>query len=154
MQKTENMEEEKDLTVKSDFFSMMLGIKITDASKGYARGELVVEKKHMNPIGTVHGGCLYAMADTVGGYAAASCGMPSPTLSGNMYFLRPTIGVKKLICEARVVKNGKRIRVVELVIRSDKGDEIAHSIFEYMDVQRQLAPEESRSELNKVYSHE
>ena len=72
-----------------------------------------MDDRHLNPLGTVHGGCLYTLADTVAGFAAASCGFEGPTLSGNMYFLRPTMGVKKLTCESRVVKNGKRIRVVE-----------------------------------------
>ena len=61
-----------------------------------------------------------------------------PTLSGNMYFLRPTMGVKKLTCESRVVKNGKRIRVVEATIYGDNGQEIARSLLEYMDMQREM----------------
>ncbi len=65
------------------------------------------------------------LADTVAGFAAASCGFEGPTLSGNMYFLRPTMGVKKLTCESRVVKNGKRIRVVEATIYGDNGQEIS-----------------------------
>ena len=55
-----------------------------------------MDDRHLNPLGTVHGGCLYTLADTVAGFAAASCGFEGPTLSGNMYFLRPTMGVKKL----------------------------------------------------------
>ena len=96
------------------------------------------DDRHLNPLGTVHGGCLYTLADTVAGFAAASCGFEGPTLSGNMYFLRPTMGVKKLTCESRVVKNGKRIRVVEATIYGDNGQEISRSLLEYMDMQREM----------------
>lgn len=125
-------------TKGKDKFVEMIGMEITDADLGYCKGELKVEDRHKNPLGTVHGGCLYTMADTVGGLAAASLGMGGPTLSGNMYFLRPALNVEKLVCEARVIKNGKRIRVVEVNIYGDNGEEIARTLFEYMDPQRNL----------------
>ena len=53
-------------------------------------------------------------------------------------FLRPTMGVKKLTCESRVVKNGKRIRVVEATIYGDNGQEISRGLLEYMDMQRKM----------------
>lgn len=126
-----------------DIFGRDAGIEITDGDIGYCRGEICVEERHLNPLGTVHGGCLYTLADTVSGFAAGSCGSTAgPTLSGNMYFLRPTMGVNKLICEARVIKNGKRIRVVEATIYGDNGVEIARSVMEYMDMQKNLIKEE------------
>ncbi len=125
-------------TNESDPFGNDAGIEITDGDIGYCKGEIVIEDRHMNPLGTVHGGCLYTLADTVSGFAAGSCGSGGPTMSGNMYFLRPTMGVSKLICEARVIKNGKRIRVVEATIYGDNGAEIARSIMEYMDLQKNL----------------
>lgn len=84
---------------RSDKFIELIGIKIIEADEGYCKAELEVDDRHLNPLGTVHGGCLYTLADTVAGFAAASCGFEGPTLSGNMYFLRPTMGVKKLTCE-------------------------------------------------------
>jgi acyl-CoA thioesterase len=48
------------------------------------------------------------------------------------------MGVKKLTCESRVVKNGKRIRVVEATIYGDNGQEISRSLLEYMDMQREM----------------
>ena len=113
---------------RNDKFIELMGIRIVEVDEGYCKGELEVTDQHMNPLGTVHGGCLYTLADTVAGFAAASCGFEGPTLSGNMYFLRPTI----------VVKNGKRIRVVEATIYGDNGQEISRSLLEYMDMQREM----------------
>ena len=123
---------------RNDKFIELIGIRIVELDEGYCKGELEVTDQHMNPLGTVHGGCLYTLADTVAGFAAASCGFEGPTLSGNMYFLRPTMGVKKLTCESRVVKNGKSIRVVEATIYGDNGQEISRSLLEYMDMQREM----------------
>ena len=123
---------------RSDKFIELIGIKIIEADEGYCKAELEVDDRHLNPLGTVHGGCLYTLADTVAGFAAASCGFEGQTLSGNMYFLRPTMVVKKLTCESRVVKNGKRIRVVEATIYGDNGQEISRSLLEYMDMQRKM----------------
>ena len=123
---------------RNDKFIELIGIRIVELDEGYCKGELEVTDQHMNPLGTVHGGCLYTLADTVAGFAAASCGFEGPTLSGNMYFLRQTMGVKKLTCESRVVKNGKRIRVVEATIYGDNGQEISRSLLEYMDMQREM----------------
>ena len=80
---------------RSDKFIELIGIKIIELNEAIARQNLKWTYRHLNPLGTVHGGCLYTLADTVAGFAAASCGFEGPTLSGNMYFLRPTMGVKK-----------------------------------------------------------
>ena len=126
-----------------DTFGKDAGIEITDGDIGYCKGEITLDERHLNPLGTVHGGCLYTLADTMSGFAAGSYGSGGgPTMSGNMYFLRPTMGVKKLICEARVIKNGRRIRVVEATIYVDNGEEIARSVMEYMDLQKNLIKEE------------
>ncbi|MGN0203224.1 MAG: PaaI family thioesterase [Coprococcus sp.] len=139
----EVMKRYRQVAEKKDKFIRNIGIEITDGDFGYCRGEMKVEEHHKNPLGTVHGGCLYTLADTLGGFAAATYGFGGPTLSGNMYFMRPTLGVEKLICEARVIKNGKRIRVVEAIIYGDKGEEIARCMLEYMDLQKNIIKDET-----------
>ncbi len=138
MDKKELMKRIGKRVTDNDKFVELVGLTLVDIDEGYCKGELVIENKHTNPLGTIHGGCLYTLADTVGGFAASSMGMPSPTLSGNMYFLRPAMGMKKLTCEAHVIKNGKRVRVVDTVIYGDNGEEVARCLLEYMDVQKNL----------------
>lgn len=147
---TENENKEKMQYLKNvedteDRFGQLVGLKITKLEDGYCEGELVLEEKHLNPLHTVHGGCLYTLADTVGGMAASACSvkddgsrMPGPTISGNMYFMRPTMGAKKLICKGTVIKDGKRVRVAETNIYSDNGKLVAKCILEYMVSQKDL----------------
>lgn len=141
MNKKELLMRARERAERNDKFIELLGIRIVDIDEGYCKGEMLIESKHLNPLGTVHGGCLYTIADTVGGFAAATLGMAGPTLSGNMYFLRPTMGIKHLTCEGRVIKNGKRIRVAETIIYGDEGTEVARCTLEYMDVQKNIVKE-------------
>ena len=55
-------------------FANYIGLHITQLGEGSARAEMPVTKDHLNPIGSVHGGCLATMADVVGGAAASSYG--------------------------------------------------------------------------------
>lgn len=54
---------------RNDKFIELMGIRIVEVDEGYCKGELEVTDQHMNPLGTVHGGCLYTLADTVAGFA-------------------------------------------------------------------------------------
>ena len=47
----------------SPYFSL-LGIKITELASRTATVELEVEKKHLNPFGSVHGGVYASLIDT------------------------------------------------------------------------------------------
>jgi len=128
----------------SDLFRNLIGLEILEADIGYCKGRLVIERHHMNPLGTVHGGCLYTIADTIGGVASATVGNPGPTISGDMYFMHTTGEAKELICEGRVIKNGTKIRVVESVITDENGVMMAKCILQYMDLQKNVLVNEAR----------
>jgi acyl-CoA thioesterase len=64
-------------------------IRLTKAYRGIGEGELTVTAGSLNPQKHVHGGCLYSLADTVCGAAAASNGYLCVTLSSSINFLRP-----------------------------------------------------------------
>lgn len=113
-------------------FSHMLGVDTQEVREGYARGVLPVTEICMNINRSVHGGCLYTLADTMGGAAACSVhGFRVATLSGNIEYLRPAMDTKELTCIAEVVKAGKRINVCETKIYDDKGTLLVIGLFEY-----------------------
>ena len=72
-------------------FARHSGITITDMKNGYAKGEMEITEFHKNPIDSVHGGCLYTLADATGGAAAASHGKMLTTLNSSFEFLKPAI---------------------------------------------------------------
>ncbi len=119
-------------------FTHEMGIQTEEMREGYARVKLPVEKKHMNFLGSVHGGCLFSMADTVAGAASASYGNYSTTVDASIHYLAPAIDVRELIGEAKVIKHGKRISVYQVEIRSEKGKLLAMGEFTYYDMGKKI----------------
>ncbi len=117
--------------IRNTGFIKNVGFETTEIQEGYARGEIVLEEKHGNPIGSVHGGLIFTIADTVGGAAATSYGQFVTTVSGNINFLRPAMNCKKLIGESREIKRGKKMCVYDVMIRDETGREIALATMTY-----------------------
>ena len=90
-------------------FAKLLGIELTELSDGYAKATMKVTKDFLNPIGSLHGGCLYTIADIVGGAAASSYGIHVTTIDGNFHYLRAGINTKELSATATEIKKGKKI---------------------------------------------
>lgn len=117
-------------------FNSFNGITVTSvgggADSGQAQGELEVNENSLNPHGTVHGGCLYTLADTVAGSAvAASCGRPCVTVSGTLEFLRPATG-PRIHCTARPKKLGGTICTMQVELSDIHGKLVATGTFIFM----------------------
>lgn len=111
-------------------FSYENGIFVTLARPGYAEGTLEVRPTSSNPHGTVHGGCLYTLADTVAGTAACAHGASCVTVSGTMEFLRPATG-PAIHCVATPKKQGQTLSVMQVVLTNDAGKEVATGTFTF-----------------------
>jgi len=101
---------------------------------GYAKGEISIADHHMNIIRSVHGGCTFSLADTVAGSAAVSHGELVTTVSANINYLSPAIGVKKLVAEAVEIKYGKNVSVYDVSISDENGKLIAKGTFSYYNL--------------------
>ena len=115
-------------------FAAFLGIVTTEISFGAAKGEMEVREEFVNPIHSVHGGCLFSLADTIGGAAAASHGMRMTTASGDFHYLSPAMGTKMLYAAAKVIKDGKKICVCDVEISDDSGKLVAKGVFSYFNL--------------------
>lgn len=119
------MDFEKLKELRNVGFNKAVGVVTTELSEGYAKAEIEIGPQHINPIGSVHGGVLFTIADITAGAAATSRGRYMTTMSSNMNFLRPAINCKKLYGETREIKLGKQVCVYEVTITDDAGREIA-----------------------------
>lgn len=108
-----------------------IGVEITDVKKGWARGEILVKNHHLNPVGAVHGGILFTLADTVGGVAAWSHGEVVTTANGSIQFLNAALNPRKIIAEATELKAGKNLLTYDIKIHDDSGKLICHTTQEY-----------------------
>jgi len=102
-------------------FNVYNGIIVKEVGDGYALIEGEIGPNSTNPWGTAHGGFIYSLCDVAAGIAAANPKRrPCLTLSGSLYYLRPSEGTY-LRAEGRVIKDGRTISLVETNVYSDKG---------------------------------
>jgi len=116
-------------------FLRLVGINITEMKYGYAVGEIILQEHHQNLIGSVHGGCIFSLADSVSGAAAMSYGNPATTLSSDFHFLSPAITCTKLTATASEIKRGKTINVFDVEVRDEKETLLARGTFSYFNLE-------------------
>lgn len=112
-------------------FAKWIGIEILEVEEGYARGRIRVESHHLNLFDGMHGGCSYALADTLAGIAASTYGNYVTTIDGKMNYLLPMKDTEYVNCEAKVVRQGGRIGVYETKFTNDSGEVMGTAEFTY-----------------------
>ncbi|MBP3459304.1 MAG: PaaI family thioesterase [Lachnospiraceae bacterium] len=103
----------------------------TELGKGRAKAEVAVDEDLLNPMGSVHGGCLFSVCDTVGGTAAMTHGAAVTTTMGTISYLNPAIGCGRLYAEAVELKAGKTLFRYDVFIRDENGKLICKADMEY-----------------------
>ena len=89
-------------------FTIANGFKIVELTKEKAVIEYEVKESGLNPYNIVHGGMLYALADTTAGVLSCMSGRPSLTTSANINYLKAA-NCKKVIAKASALKVGNKI---------------------------------------------
>ena len=119
----------------------LLGLKITNSGSGRAMVEFEADARHANPMGTLHGGVLCDLADAAMGVAYLSTlarGETLTTIELKINFLRP-VWNGKLRAEARIVRAGKVVGLVECDIFDERQRLVARASSTCMTLRGQLA---------------
>lgn len=103
-------------------------IEIIEAEPDRAVAELTVCGDNLNPVGTLHGGAYFTMADCVSGTAARSNGMKYVTLNSSFEFIR---SIKKgtIRATARVRRRGRTICLTAVEVTDQEGRLLAEGKF-------------------------
>jgi uncharacterized protein (TIGR00369 family) len=107
-----------------------IGMRLASFQHGEAVVELDADATHANPMGTVQGGMLAAMADAAMGWAYMTTlgeGESYTTLEIKVNFLRP-VRAGRLEARARVRNAGRTIGLVECEVLADGGKVAAYSV--------------------------
>ena len=118
-----------------------IGMRIVDIDVDRAAFEMDAERRHSNPMGTMHGGVLCDLADGAMGMAWSSAlveGETFTTLELKINFLKPVWNAK-LRAEARVIRRGKTVGLVDCQVRDEKGDLVAHATSTLMTLRGEQA---------------
>jgi len=111
----------------------LLNMKIEEVEAGYARLSMNLDEKHLQFLGTVHGGAIGSLADSAAAWATvASAGLEivPVTVEMKINFLAP-VESGRLIAEARIVHKGKTISLSDVEVKDDKGRLVAKSLVTY-----------------------
>jgi acyl-CoA thioesterase len=101
------------------------GIVIEEAREGYSRLSMMVRADMLNGHRTVHGGMIFALADTAFAYACNSRNVSTVAQQASISFLAPAKEGAKLIAEAREEAVAGRSGVYSVTVRSAEGENIA-----------------------------
>ncbi len=112
---------------QSPYFAL-LSMELKDFDMGRSLLEIIVEEKHLQPFGVVHGGVFSSIIDAAAFWAVypeveESSGMTSVDLKLN--YLAPASG-GKLIASGRRIKLGKTLGLGAAEVRDEEGRILAH----------------------------
>jgi len=116
----------------SPYFKL-LNMRIQEVTEGYARLTMNIEQKHLQILGTVHGGATASLVDTAA-FWAALCSTDLKdlpiTVEMKINFLAP-VKSGQLIAEARSIHKGFKLSVSDVEVKDDEGKLVAKSLVTY-----------------------
>lgn len=104
---------------KKDRYAAFLGIEKLPPGQALARARLSIADHHRNGFGTVHGGAIFSLADTVFGQAANQGEQLGVALEVSISYLRPGLS-GALTAEAREISRNRRVGLYEIRVADDQ----------------------------------
>ncbi|MEP5611462.1 MAG: PaaI family thioesterase [Cyclobacteriaceae bacterium] len=109
-------------------FMQHIGAKLTDIKEGYVQIEVEYNDRLLQQHGFYHGGVVATLADNAGGFAGNTLMSENEqplSIEFKINLLNPAKG-EKLVAKARVLKNGRRIKVCEVNVYGVQDGEEKH----------------------------
>jgi uncharacterized protein (TIGR00369 family) len=133
-------------TVPKSSIESLLGVERVGIEDGKATLNLMVSKKHHNPMGTLHGGVLCDLADLAMGFALVSKldeGELFTTIELKQNFLKP-IWEGLLRAEGEVIKRGKKTALLACRVYDEKGSLVSYTTSTCMIIEGELGSNRDR----------
>ncbi|WP_409967042.1 PaaI family thioesterase [Bengtsoniella intestinalis] len=118
------------LAARNNPFATYNHISAVEIGEEYAVTQLEIYPESLNPLGVVHGGCLYTLADNACGMAVHGDGRRHVTQNGNLHFVSNQ-GEGVLRATAKVVRRGKTTSLIRVEITGDNQRLIAVGDFSF-----------------------
>ena len=111
--------------VEQDAFARHLGVEMLEYGDGRATARLVVQPKHLNSAGTLHGGAIFSLADAAFSAAANSHGVLALSIDASISYFQAVTG-GALTAEAHEVARNPKLATYLIDVRDEAGALIAH----------------------------
>lgn len=118
----------------SNHFPRSLGIELDSIEPGRARLSLEVKQRHLQLAGVMHGGAIATLIDTAVAFAIVGASKPGArftTIEMKVNYLS-AIREGRVIAEARLIRDGRRIVVAECDLFDSTGRLAAKGLLTYM----------------------
>lgn len=119
------VEKVREYMFKNDRLFSLLGARIMEMDKGYAKVELTVKEEHLNAAGVCHGGVIFSLADLAFALASNSHGKLALAIEVSITFMRSVSAGERIVAEAREVNLGKRTATYLMEVRNSENSLIA-----------------------------
>ena len=110
--------------------AMLINMRLDAFAPGEATVVLDADARHANPMGTVQGGILAAMADAAMGWAYMTTlgeGESYTTLEAKVNFLRP-VRAGRLTARGRVKNAGRTVGLIECDVTGEDGKLVCSAV--------------------------
>ena len=111
--------------LKTDAFSIWLGIQIIEIKEGYSKIRLIVRPEMLNGLGIVHGGIAFSLADSAFAFACNNRNNLSVALDTSINFIKAVHIGDTLIAEAVEMHNGKSTGLYHIIITNQHQQKVA-----------------------------
>lgn len=115
--------------LENNAFAQICGIKVAEMRYDYVKMTAEVRPELLNPLGRVHGGMLYTLADCCSGLTARTDGRKYVTQNGSLNYLS-NVAQGHLEAESRVIRRGRTVCVLDIAVRCPEENKLlAEGIF-------------------------
>lgn len=117
-------------TAAANAFALYNGITVRQLELGKGEASLTIGSNHLNPLGKLHGGAYYTLADCAAGVACRTDGRKYVTLDGTIHFIRAA--QQGVITASAVVRHrGRTTSLVQIEITGEDGTLFATGDFTF-----------------------
>ncbi len=109
----------------NDHFSKWLGIEVDEYREGYCRLHYTIREEMLNGFGIVHGGAVFAAADSAFAFACNSHGRLSVALDVHISFIKAGKAGEVLFIEAKEIHTGYKTSFYDITITNGAKEVVA-----------------------------
>jgi acyl-CoA thioesterase len=109
---------------ENDHFAATCGIRLVELRPGFAKMVLGIDDRHLNRVGTVHGGAIFTLADSASGAASKTGGKATVSVDTNISFVKAA-KAGTLYAEATEVARSRKLSTCTVRVTDDAGELVA-----------------------------
>lgn len=114
-----------EVMLRKDRFTAWMGLEVDEIGPGFCKLHYRVTDTMLNGFGVIHGGLLFAAADSAFAFACNSHGVLAVALDVSISYARPAREGELLAVEAREEHVGNRIGIYDVRTINEQGELVA-----------------------------